>query len=201
MGSPGVLTPGLRHGLRDGRMMHHSYLKGYKHILDIMEKVLMVICALLFAGVVTLSAIEIFTRYFLNYSSTISGELGLILMTWIYFLGFTILFKRGEDVVMEYFFRRLPNGIRRFVEWLTHLAILIFLSTLVWNSIKFYRMTSTMEHPFLPIKYSYTVQPILVGSFLALVVAVYFLWEKTDAVIRERLSIERRSIPQDRNGF
>jgi len=181
--------------------MHHSYLKGYKHILDLMEKVLMVLCALLFAGVVTLSAIEIFTRYFLNYSSTISGELGLILMTWIYFLGFIILFKRGEDVVMEYFFRRLPNGIKSLMEWLTHLAIFIFLSTLVWNSIKFYRMTSTMEHPFLPIKYSYTVQPILVGSFLALVVAVYFLWEKTDTLIRGGLRIERKLIPQDRNGL
>jgi TRAP-type C4-dicarboxylate transport system permease small subunit len=123
--------------------------------------------------------------------------LGLILMTWIYFLGFTILFKRGEDVVMEYFFRRLPMGIRNFIEWLTHLGILVFLSTLVWNSIKFYRMTSTMEHPFLPIKYSYTVQPILVGSILTLVVAVYFLWEKTDAFVRQRMETKRKLAPQD----
>lgn len=173
--------------------MHHSYLGIYKRFLDLMEKVLMALCSLLFAVVVTLSAIEIFTRYFLNYSSTISGELGLILMTWIYFLGFTILFKRGEDVVMEYFFRRLPIHIRNIVDWLTHVGILVFLSVLVWKSIRFYGMTSTMEHPFLPIKYSYTVQPILVGSILSLVVAIYFLWEKTDAFVMRRLKIDREN--------
>ncbi len=172
-----------------------SYLKIYKRLLDFMEKVLMVLCSLLFAVVVTLSAIEIFTRYFLNYSSTISGELGLILMTWIYFLGFTILFKRGEDVVMEYFFRRLPIQIRNTIDWLTHVGILVFLSTLVWKAIKFYGMTSTMEHPFLPIKYSYTVQPILVGSMLTLVVAIYFLWEKTAAFVKRDLESEQKLTP------
>jgi len=177
--------------------VHNPLLKGYKHILDIMEKVLMFLCTLLFAVVVSLSAIEIFTRYFLNYSSTVSGELGLILMTWIYFLGFIILFKRGEDVVMEYFFRRLPGRIRSLIEWLTHLAILIFLTILVWKSIKFYKMTSMMEHPSLPIKYSYTVQPVLVGSILALVVAIYFLWEKTDTFIRRWLEMEKKSIHGD----
>lgn len=172
--------------------MHHSYFQIYKRFLDIMEKGLMILCSLLFAAVVVLSAIEIFTRYFLNYSSTISGELGLILMTWIYFLGFTILFKRGEDVVMEYFFKRLPIQIRNVVDWLSQVGILVFLSTLVWKSIRFYRMTSTMEHPFLPIKYSYTVQPVLVGSILCLLVAVYFLCEKTYAFVRRRFETDRK---------
>ncbi|MGQ9646557.1 MAG: TRAP transporter small permease [Thermodesulfobacteriota bacterium] len=170
--------------------MDRSYLQIYKRFLDIMEKGLTILCSLLLAVVVTLSAIEIFTRYFLNYSSTISGELGLILMTWIYFLGFTILFKRGEDVVMEYFFRRLPIQVRNGVDWLTHVGILVFLGTLIWKSIRFYGMTSAMEHPFLPIKYSYTVQPILVGSILSLLVAVYFLCEKTDAFVRRRLETD-----------
>ncbi len=192
MGSPGLQIPGLPSAFEDGRVMDRSYLEIYKRFLDLMEKVLMVLCSLLFAVVVTLSAIEIFTRYFLNYSSTISGELGLILMTWIYFLGFTILFKRREDVVMEYFFRRLPIQIRNIVDWLTKVGILVFLSTLVWKSIRFYRMTSAMEHPFLPIKYSYTVHPILVGSILSLLVAVYFLWEKTDAFVRRRLETDRK---------
>ncbi len=166
--------------------MDRSWLKTYRSLLDLMEKVLIVLCSFLFALVVTLSAIEIFTRYFLNYSSIISGELGLILMTWIYFLGFIVLFIRREDIVMEYFFRKLPIRIRNVVDWLTHAIIVVFLGTVVWKSVRFYGMTSKMEHPFLPIKYSYTVQPILVGSVLALVVAIYFLLEKTDAFVRGR---------------
>jgi len=152
----------------------------------------MIFCIILFAIVVSLYAWEIFTRYFLDYSSVISGELGLILMKWIYFLGFVVLFKRGEDVVMEYFFQRLPDRIKQFVEWLTQLAIFVFLTVLVWKSIRFYAMTSLMDHPFLPIKYSYTVQPILVGSTLALVVALYFVWEKTDVLVKRWITIDQQ---------
>lgn len=159
--------------------MQTSFLKIYDRILTFLEKGLMVICMSLFSMVVILGAIEIFTRYFLSYSSIISGELGLILMTWTYFLGFIILFKRGEDIVMEYFFQKLPEPLRNLIEWLTHLTILIFILTLIWNAIKFYLLTNKMEHPFLPIKYSYTVHPILVSSFLALFISVYFFLGKT----------------------
>ena len=164
--------------------MYKRVLAGFKIALDVLERVLMILCVILLALVVTIHAIEIFTRYFMNYSSTVSGELGLILASWMYFLGFIILFKRGEDVVMEYFFRFLPDRIGEIVDWLSHVAIFIFLAVLVWKSIKFYIMTRMMEHPFLPIKYSYTVQPILVGSILALVVAIYFVWEKADLLVK-----------------
>jgi TRAP-type transport system small permease protein len=165
-------------------MMYQKVLGGYRYLLDLLEKALMFICTLLLAFVIVIYSIEIFTRYFLNYSSTVTGELGLILMTWLYFLGFVILFKRGEDVIMEYFFKRFPQRIRNLIEWLTCWAILIFLVVLVWKSLHFYTVTRMMSHPFLPIKYSFTVQPILAGSILALIVSVYFVWEKTDEFLR-----------------
>lgn len=164
-------------------MKNSSVLISQK-ILDSIEKILVIICSILFSGVVLLSALEIFTRYFLNYSSTISGELGLILMTWVYFLGFIVLFKRKEDIVMEYFYKKFPLPIQNIIEWLTQFAILIFFIFLVWNSIKFYIMTSKMEHPFLPIKYSYTVQPILLSSFLGFGMALYFFCINTVSFIK-----------------
>jgi TRAP-type C4-dicarboxylate transport system permease small subunit len=175
--------------------MYEWMLHGFKRFLDILDKVLMALCISIFAVVVTLNAIEIFTRYLLNYSSTVSGEIGLILMTWMYFLGFIILFKRRENVVMEYFFRLLPEQIRAYVEWFTHLVIFTFLAVLVWKSGKFYELTSSMEHPFLPIKYSYTVQPLLVGSILALVVAVYFVLEKTDGLVHRWTRVDKTKHP------
>jgi|GEM_PF-1544773 TRAP-type C4-dicarboxylate transport system permease small subunit len=163
--------------------MYLRFLKGYQYALTLLEKILMVICILLLLIVVFLYAVEIFTRYFLHYSSTVSAELGLILMTWMYFLGFVILFKRGEDVVMEYFFRLLPPRARELLEWLIQGAILLFLTVLTWKAIQFYFMTSTMEHPFLPIRYSYTVQPVLAGSILAILVSLYFILEKAGRLL------------------
>ena len=164
--------------------MYRKIFNGYKGFLDILEKGLMVICAFILSFVMIIYTIEIFTRYCLNYSSTVTGELGLILMTWLYFLGFVIIFKRGEDVIMEYFFQRFPARIRNLIAWLTCWAIVVFLLVLVWKSFHFYSVARMMEHPFLPIKYSYTVQPILVGSVLALLVSIFLLWEKTDAFLK-----------------
>ena len=164
--------------------MYQKILNGYKWFLDLLDKGLMFVCALILSFVIIIYTIEIFTRYCLNYSSTVTGELGLILMTWMYFLGFVILFRRGEDVIMEYFFQRFSTRIRNVIEWVTCWAIFTFLLVLVWKSFHFYTVTRMMEHPFLPIKYSYTVQPILVGSVLALIVSVYLVWEKTDEFLR-----------------
>lgn len=166
--------------------MSQKMLARYKRFLDLLEKGLMFICAVILAFVMIIYTIEIFTRYCLNYSSTVTGELGLILMTWLYFLGFVILFKRGEDVIMEYFFDRFPLRIRNLIAWMTSWAILMFILVLVWKSYQFYALTRMMEHPFLPIRYSYTVQPIFAGSILALFVSVYQAWEKTDSFLKRK---------------
>jgi len=164
--------------------MYRKIFNGYKGFLDILDKGLMVICCLILSFVMIIYTIEIFTRYCLNYSSTVTGELGLILITWLNFLGFVILFKRGEDVIMEYFFDRFPLRVRTLIAWLTSWAILVFILVLVWKSYQFYTVARMMEHPFLPIRYSYTVHPIFVGSILSLFVSVYQVWDKTDTFLK-----------------
>lgn len=169
--------------------MSQKILVGYKRFLDLLEKGLMLVCTLILAFVMIIYSIEIFTRYCLNYSSTVTGELGLILMTWLYFLGFVIMFKRGEDVVMEYFFDRFPPRVRSLIAWLTSWAILVFIVVLVWKSYQFYTVASMMEHPFLPIRYSHTVQPVFAGSILAFFISVYQVLEKTDAFLKGKTEV------------
>ncbi len=169
--------------------MSQKILARYKRVLDLLEKVLMFACSLILAFVMVIYTIEIFTRYCLRYSSTVTGELGLILMTWLYFLGFVILFKRGEDVVMEYFFDRFHPRARNLIAWLTSWAILAFVVVLTWKSYQFYTVARMMDHPFLPIRYSYTVHPIFAGSILSLLVSVYQVWEKTDTFLKGKSKI------------
>ena len=164
--------------------MSQKMLAGYKRVLDLLDQALMFVCVLILAFVMIIYTIEIFTRYCLNYSSTVTGELGLILMTWLYFLGFVILFKRGEDVIMEYFFDRFPLRIRGLIAWMTSWAVLAFIFVLVWKSYQFYTVARMMDHPFLPIRYSYTVHPIFAGSVLSLFVSVYQVCEKTHAFLK-----------------
>ena len=164
--------------------MYRKFLAGYKYLLDKLEWVIITLCIILLPSTVAIYAVEIFTRYFLRYSSVYAGEVGLLLMAWMYFLGFTVLFYRGEDVVMEYFFNFLPRRIKQYVDWVSHLAIVLFLAILFKECISLRALTNLMDHQILPVKRSFMNLPLLVGTLLALLVAIYFAWIKTDKVIR-----------------
>jgi TRAP-type C4-dicarboxylate transport system permease small subunit len=164
--------------------MYRRFLEGYKFLLDKLEWAEMGLCMILLAVVVAMYAIEIFTRYFLKYSSPINAEIGLLLINWMYFLGFAVLFHRGEDVVMEYFFKLLPKGMRQLLDWLTHLAILLFLVILFKECIGLRALTNLMDHQVLPVKQSFVNLPLLVGTLLTLLISTYFILIKTEQLIR-----------------
>lgn len=164
--------------------VYNRFLDGYKYFLDKLASVVITLCTILFPTAVAIFAVEIFTRYFLGYSSVKSAEIGLLLINWMNFLGFTVLFYRKEDVVLEYFFNFFPKRARQFVDWITHLAILLFLGILFKECISLRALTNLMDHQILPVKRSFINLPLLVGTFLTLLVGIYFAWIKTDKVIR-----------------
>jgi len=164
--------------------MYRRFLKGYKYLLDKLEWAEMGLSMILLAAVVALYAVEIFTRYFFKYSSPTTAEVGLFLIHWAYFLGFAVLFYRGEDVVMEYFFKFFPKRVRQLIDWLTQIAILFFLTVLFKACVGLRALTNLMDHQVLHVKQSFVNLPLLVGTFLTLLVAIYFVWIKTEGLIR-----------------
>ena len=174
----------------DEEAMYRRFLEGYKFLLDKLEWVETGLCMVLLAVVVAMYAVEIFTRYFLKYSSPVSAEVGLLLINWMYFLGFAVLFYRGEDVVMEYFFKLLPKWLRQWIDWLTQLAILLFLAILLKECIGLRALTNLMNHQVLPVKQSFANLPLLAGTFLTLLVSIYFTLIKTAQLIRWKVGME-----------
>ncbi len=165
--------------------MYRKILRAYKSILDKLDRAEMIFCIVLLAIVVTLNAVEIFTRYFLKYSSVQSNEIGLLLIQWMYFVGFVVLFYHSEDVIMEYFYNLLPAKVRPFLDWATSLAILVFVGMVFKECVNLRALTKLKYHEVLPVRYSFMGLPLLVGSLLALMVSVYFVWIKTDKLVRE----------------
>jgi len=137
-------------------------------------------CVAVLVVVVALNAVEIFTRYFLAYSSPISMELAVSLSTGMYFVGYMVLLNRDEDVVMHFFFDRLSPKTQRVVDTCTHVAVTAFLTVLVIKAFHLFMLTSRMMHPVFPVKQSYTVLPVLIGGALCLHVALFRLWIKLD---------------------
>ena len=159
--------------------MNRKGLFLFKSVLDLMERGETVLCTILFGAVLCMYTLEVFTRYVLNYSSVFTGEIGLYFMTWTYFIGFAILFKHGENIILEYFFDRFPPALKKWLSWITHWLILLFTTVVFVGSLKLFSVTSRMDHPILPIRQCYATLPIVVGSFLTMMVALYFAWEGT----------------------
>jgi TRAP-type C4-dicarboxylate transport system permease small subunit len=169
-----------------GATMMVRSLDSFKSVLDFLEKIEMVLCTIFFAVVLCIYSIEVFTRYFFNFSSVLTGEVGLYLMTWVYFIGFAVIFKRGENIVLEYFFKRFPERMKEIVTWVTHLLILLFASVVFVGSLRLFAVTTMMDHPVLPLRQCYSTLPIVTGSFLVLIISIYFALEGTVHLFKER---------------
>jgi len=160
--------------------MYTKIFKYYGRSVEAIDSWGMVFCVALLIVVVLLNAVEIFTRYFLAYSSPISMELAVSLSTGMYFIGYMVLLRRDEDVVMHFFFNRLGQKTQRLIETCTHIVVTVFLTVLVVKAVQLFILTSRMMHPVFPVKQSYTVLPILIGGSLCLYVSVFKLWANLD---------------------
>jgi TRAP-type transport system small permease protein len=178
-------------GREKGATMMVRSLASFKSVLDFLEKIEMVLCTILFAVVLCMYSIEVFTRYFFNFSSVLTGEVGLYLMTWVYFIGFAVIFKRGENIVLEYFFKRFPGRMKEIVTWTTHLLILLFASVVFVGSLRLFAVTTMMDHPVLPLRQCYSTLPIVTGSFLVLIISIYFALEGTVHLFEEQKQGQR----------
>lgn len=141
--------------------------------VDIIDCVVMVACALMLVIVVVLNGIEIITRYFFGYSSLYNAEASLVISALMYFVGYTVLLKRNQDVTLDYFYMKMSLRTRRILDVLLALGTLTFFAVLFEASLRYVRLTSMMEHPVLPIPQSYTTAPILIAAICCLWVALY----------------------------
>src|SRR4051812_19774712 len=157
---------GKEHDVR--RLLHIYGLS-----VEILDRVMLIACALMLVTVVVLNGIEIITRYFFGYSSLYSAEASLVISALMYFAGYVVLLKRNEDVTLDYFYLKMPLRMRRILDVLLALGALTFFAVLFETSLRYLRLTSMMEHPVLPIPQSYTTAPILIAAICCLWVAFY----------------------------
>src|SRR4051812_16134870 len=91
-------------------------LAWYRRLVDALDRSVLVLCVLLLASVVTLSAVEIIGRSFFEASSVVVVDLALQLSILMYFLGYLVLLNRDEDISVDYFYQRFPRRLRRAID-------------------------------------------------------------------------------------
>ena len=88
----------------------------------------------LLAVIVLINGLELVGRNFFNYSFVWAHEVNLLLATWTYFIGMTLVYSRNADITVEYFSNLLPGRARRVWIGVTHVVALGVLAIIVWYS-------------------------------------------------------------------
>lgn len=160
--------------------MFKRFLQVYGRTVDFLDHFVMAACALMLGMVVAINGLEIITRYFFHYSSLYSAEISLVISALMYFVGYAVLLRRDEDVTLDYFYMKFPKRVQRVIDVLLALGVLTFFLVLSEASIRYVRLTSTMQHMVMPVPQSYTTAPILVAAVCCLWVALYKLLVAVD---------------------
>ncbi|WP_432494238.1 TRAP transporter small permease [Kineococcus auxinigenes] len=101
---------------------------------SVLDRVLTVVCVVLFSALVLDVAWQVFARQVLNSPSGWSGELAKYLFIWLGLLGSALVFGERGHIAVDVVARRLPAPVQRVLSVLVQIAVLVFaLTTLVWG--------------------------------------------------------------------
>jgi len=147
-------------------------LRYFRRAVDWFDRVIVAFCALLFLAVVLMAGAEVVARNFFQSSSVEMVDLSLQLAILMYFVGYASLLNREQDIRMDYFYLRFPHRVRRFVDVLTWIAIVVFFLLLLVKSIALFRMGLNQRHGVFPIPNAVIIVPAVLGAAAGLLVAV-----------------------------
>jgi TRAP-type C4-dicarboxylate transport system permease small subunit len=133
----------------------------------------------LYIGSIFLSAttliviMNVFTRYFLDFTFHWSEEIAVSAFVWTIFLGFASAYRTNELIGVELLMNLLPKKGRNVLEFFTALLITILSSTMLFFSFK-YVVGSTKITAALEISYKYINTSIIISFVLITLYSIYY---------------------------
>jgi TRAP-type C4-dicarboxylate transport system permease small subunit len=174
--------------VKEGCSVTYKACRGLlRRILDVVEKVLVILGITLFGMVILANALEIFARTVFGYSFFWVQEFTVVICSYTIFLGIVVVFKRKGNIFVTFIYDRFPDSIKRTVSVSIDLMMVVFLIisiklTYAYLLLVYGGYTQTMKIP-----YFMMYLPILISlSLILLTVVDWFL----DDV--ERLSLSTR---------
>jgi len=144
----------------------------YGRFVDAVDRVVLAVTSLLLGVVVILTAAEIVGRNVFKYSSPEAVDITLSVAVLVYLLGYFVLLNRDQDVMMDFFYRGLGTGMRRLLDAVTAVGVLIFFVILALKSLQLFRMGMNSLHPVFPVPHGVVALPVLIAAFACVLVAV-----------------------------
>jgi TRAP-type C4-dicarboxylate transport system permease small subunit len=91
-----------------------------------------IVTSVLLTIIVLVNGVELVGRNFFNYSHVWVHEVNLLLGTWTYFIGMTLVYSRNADITVDYFSGLLPARAQRVWLVICNVVVLGVLAVIVW---------------------------------------------------------------------
>ena len=144
----------------------------YGAFVDAIDRVVMAFCAVLLGVVVLLTAAEIVGRNVFKYSSPEMVDMTLSLAILVYLLGYYVLINRDQDVTMDFLYRRMAPGMRRWLDALTATGTLVFFVVLTAKSWRLFQLGMNSLHPVFPVPHGVVALPVLIAAAFCVLAAL-----------------------------
>ena len=130
------------------------------------------LAAAIFATIVLIALVQVFSRYALNYSLSWSEEAQIFGHIWIVFIGIPVAYRRGAHLYIETFVDMLQRAPRAAFNLLLELTWAAFAVSLMILGSMVARIAHLQESPGLELPMSYPYAGMVVGGAYLLLVAV-----------------------------
>jgi len=145
-------------------------------VVDAIDKVELILVIASLVAIIGINSLEIFTRFILNKSFFWVHEVIILLANYMYFLGAALVYKRRQDIQMEYFLKFFSVKIQRKWDFIIDGACFYFFVVLFYHGIRILNVQSKQVSQGLGIPNHYFTLPLVIGTLsILLIIGQQFL--------------------------
>ena len=155
--------------------MYPKLMSRYKTLVDRLEKIELWLGTFLLTFLTLIVLLEVVSRYLFNRPYPWVLELTILLMTYMVFVAVPALYKGRSLVIIEFFFRKLPASLRKFILFFWEILIGFFSVVLTISTYQFMLVQMRYKSPTLDIPVAYFTFPLLLCAISMLIFNIYFI--------------------------
>ena len=145
-------------------------------LVDAIDKVELILVIASLVAIIGINSLEIFTRFILNKSFFWVHEVIILLANYMYFLGAALVYKRRQDIQMEYFLKFFSVKIQGKWDFVVDGACFYFFVILFYHGIRILNVQSKQVSQGLGIPNHYFSLPLVIGTLsILLIIGQQFL--------------------------
>lgn len=146
--------------------------RGLSATLNFIDKVEFIVVASAFLSIITINSIEIFRRFVLNKSFFWVYEITILLANIMYFLGASLVYKRKQDIQMEYFIKFFSISTQKKWDFVVDGACFYFFVVILYQGIRLLSMQTKYVSQGLGIPNHYFSLPLVLGTLSMILIIV-----------------------------